>query len=379
MIFSRENIMKKIILILVLLLCFATTGCTQSKGDPAQPTEPSHQAVENLFTTPDSDETPETSNPQTGYYGGVSHGFADKSHTDENGLYHIYEGGDLHIDYSISVTGNLGDAGIGIMLILDGRPQPYKTAEDDEYSYLHTFYPNADEKMIVELILVPVTGKEGYILELTAFHVLGPDYYPNEQVIGMMQTNGSVWNATQLVFQATPPAADGPAVTERVLSQTLKYADLTSNDVQGWSSEELQSKYAFSFTPDHQTDETNIYGVSAENALTMRTEVFGATAVDWSLLLYLDHEPVSILSENQMDFSTKNGQKTIIETTLDLSGFDGESILYAVLFARNWRDPAVFNDTNCTTEITSTYYLTDAENLAAMDLKYGRAGRQQGE
>lgn len=364
--------MKKQILIIVLLLCFVTTGCTQSNGDLVLPTESSQQAVENLFTTPDTEEAAEATDPQTGYYGGISHGFADKSRTNENGLYHIYDGGELHIDYGISVTGNLGDAGIGIMLILDGRPQPYKTAEDDEYRYLHTFYPNADEKLIVELILTPVTGKEGDTLELTAFHVLGPDYYPNEQVIGMMQTNGSVWNSTQLVFQATPPAENTVSVTERIVNQTLRYVDLTSDDIEGWSSEDLQSEYAFSFATDYQNDATNIYGVSAENSLTMHTEVFGAAAVNWSLILYLDHAPVSILSENQLDFSTKNGQKTVIETSLDLADFDGESIIYAVLFARNWRDPAVFNDTNCTTEITSTYYLTDAEDLEHMDLKYGR-------
>lgn len=363
--------MKKHILVF-MLLCFVSTGCMQNSSDSAQPTEPSQQAVENLFATPDTEETADATDPQTGYYGGISHGFADKSHNNENGLYHIYEGGELHIDYSISATGNLGDAGIGIMLILDGRPQPYKTTEDDEYSYLHTFYPNADEKMIVELILTPVAGEEGDTLELTAFHVLGPDYYPNEQVIGLMQSIGAVWNSTQLVFQATPPVESTIPVTERVVNQTLQYVDLTSDDIQGWDSEELQSNYAFSFAPDHQTDETNIYGVSAENALTMRTEVFGTAAVDWSLILYFDHEPVSVLSENQLDFSTKNGQKTVIETTLELSDFDGESILYAVLFARNWRDPAVLNDTNCTTEITSTYYLTDVENLVEMDLKYGR-------
>lgn len=227
--------------------------------------------------------------------------------------------------------------------------------------------------MTVELILTPVTGKEGDTLELTAFSILKPDYYPGEQVIGMMQTNSSVWSSTQLVFQATPPAVQPMEETERIKSQTITYTDLTSDDIGGWSSEDLNREYSFAFTTDHAADAANIYGVSQGENLTVHTEVFGATAVQWSLILYVDHKPVSVLSEHQMNFSTKNGQKTVIETVLSMDDFDGEAIFYAVLFARNWRDPAVMNGTNCTTEITSTYYLTDAENLADMDSKYGRA------
>lgn len=91
--------------------------------------------------------------------------------------------------------------------------------------------------------------------------------------------------------------------------------------------------------------------------------------VKWSLILYVDHLPVSVLPENQALFQTRAGQKTIIETTLDLSDFDGEEIFYAVLYARNWRGSAV-SGTNCGTVITPTYYLTDAVDLDSVHEKY---------
>lgn len=368
----------KNLLSVLVIICLILNGCA---SQPSTADTITSQTVDDPFTQPTN--SPETSESPTeteaiedpsftGYSGNISHGYTDKSLTNENGLYHLYTGGELHINYSISTTGNLGDAGIGILLILDGQPQPYKTAENDEYRYVHTFYPSAGKKMTVELILTPVTGKEGDTLELTAFHILGPDYYPNEQVIGMMQTNGSVWSSTQLVFQATPPIENQIEVTDRIISQTIESTDLTSDDIKGWSSEDLNSEYAFTFVTDHDADAANIYGISQEKNLIVHTEVFGATSVEWSLIIYVDHKPVSVLAEHQMNFSTQNGQKTIIETVLAMDDFDGESIIYAVLFARNWRDPAVISGTNCTTEISSTYYLTDAENLADMDLKYGR-------
>lgn len=368
----------KNLLSVLVIICLILNGCT---SQPSTADTITSQTVDNPFTQPTN--SPETSESPTeteaiedpsftGYSGNISHGYTDKSLTNENGLYHLYTGGELHINYSISTTGNLGDAGIGILLILDGQPQPYKTAENDEYRYVHTFYPSAGKKMTVELILTPVTGKEGDTLELTAFHILGPDYYPNEQVIGMMQTNGSVWSSTQLVFQTTPPIENQIEVTDRIISQTIESTDLTSDDIKGWSSEDLNSEYSFTFATDHDADAANIYGISQEKNLIVHTEVFGATSVEWSLIIYVDHKPVSVLAEHQMNFSTQNGQKTIIETVLAMDDFDGESIIYAVLFARNWRDPAVISGTNCTTKISSTYYLTDAENLVDMDLKYGR-------
>lgn len=366
--------MRKAICILLIMAVIVLPACANITQDHTSPSAES--TVENPFTgsTPENAQTEEQSTtPQTGYSGTISHGFTDKSLTNEKGLCHLYTGGELHIQYSITTTGNLGDAGIGILLILDGQPQPYKTAGDDAYRYVHTFYPSAVKGMTVELILTPVTGKEGDTLELTAFHILDPDYYPNEQVIGMMQTNGSVWSSTQLVFQATPPEAQPMEGTDRMKSQTITYTDLTSDDIKGWSSEDLNSERSFTFTTNHAEDSANIYGISQGEDLIVHTEVFGATSVQWSLILYVDHQPVSVLSENPMNFSTQNGKKTIIETVLSMDDFDGESIFYAVLFVRNWRDPAVRNSTNCTSEITSTYYLTDAESLADMDSKYGRA------
>lgn len=357
-----------ITLMAVLLMLSAYSNTVQQEE-----TLPEESRAENLFTTPAlEDDRDEEATTHPGYTGSITHGFADKSLINDNGLYQLYTGGEMYLPYSILVTDSLEEPGIGLLLILDGQPQPYKTDEYDTYSYVHTFYPTAGSKMVFDLIFTPVTGKEGDTLELTTMHLLGPDYYPNEYVIAGMQTNGSISGATQLIFQATPPEADEIPVTERVLSQSITYEELTSEDIAGWSSEQLNNDASFEFITDHVESSYNIYSISKEKPLTIYAEVFGAPSVDWSLILYIDHQPVSVKPENMINFNNQSGKKTLIECTLDLSDFDGESIFYAVLYVRNWREPEVSSGTNCSTWITSTYYLTDAGNLQEMGQKYGR-------
>ena len=152
-------------------------------------------------------------------------------------------------------------------------------------------------------------------------------------------------------------------------TQSVEYPDLTSTDLAGWTAEELQTDSSYEFATNYNWNSGYIFGVSPEENLTIRSEVFGSTAVDWSYILYVNHQPVSVLPENQVMFRTQNGKKTVIETTLDMSDFDGEDIIYGVFYVRNWRDRSSLNFT-ATPDISFTVYLTDAVDFQAMQQKY---------
>ena len=370
--------MTKRILVLTLCLLLALSGLTAcgKSGEPEAKT-----TLDNIFTTPTTEAASQSTEPDSQatdpsspglpdvYFGGISHGFSDETLNNEKGRYNIYEGGEMHIDYFMAVSGNVGRDGVGLLVILDGQPQPYKTAEEDSYSYLHTFYPTAGKRLDIEMVMTPVTGQEGDTLELTVFHLLDPDYYPNEKVLGMRQTDGATFSSTQLVFQATPPKAELPDTPERVAAQSVEYPDLTSGELAGGTAAEMQTDSSYAFATNHSLISGNIYGVSPEENLTIRSEVFGSTAVEWSYILYVNHQPVSVLPENQVMFRTQNGKKTVIETTLDMSDFDGEDIIYGVFYVRNWRDRSSLNFT-ATPDISFTVYLTDAADFQAMQQKY---------
>lgn len=327
---------------------------------------------ENIFTVPPNTPEPisETAVPKGNDFGAIGHGFSDKSLRNEKGVYQVYSGGELHIGYQITARGFVSENGIGLLLLLDGQPQPYRISEDGETRYMHVFHFDEGSRKDVELILTPVTGKAGDTLELNGFHVINPTYYPSEEVIGFMQTAGSTYSGTQLVFQADPPAVEPLPVTERILAQSVETTNLSSREIDGATAQSLQTSTTFRYSADHPSFSGNLYGISSGGSLTLTGEIFGAPMVEWSLIVYVDHQPVTVLPENRIAFHTENGKKTVVTMTLDMSDFDGEGIVYGVLCARNGRDPAFLNNTNCGTEITPTYYLTDAASFEEMKEKY---------
>ncbi len=304
--------------------------------------------------------------------GTLSMGFDDRSQLNEMGPYLVYEGGEMHIGFHFNIMGSIGNDGVGLMLILDGKPQPYRTAENEEYGYLHTFYPptKSGGKISIELIFTPVTGVSGDNLVLQAFQLIEPDYDPAGENKGFRVTNGSTCTDTQVIFNTDPPVCDRPDITERVVDLSVQQTDLTSSDISGWSAKELQTEYSFKHQIDSSESNNMIFNISRESKLQYHAEIFSPSIVEWSLILYIDNQPVSVLPRNEIHFHTPNGKKAVIDITLDMAGYEEGSPFYAVLVVRNTRDPLVWEGTTCHTEITATRFITCEENLAAWQEKY---------
>lgn len=353
---------------MLLLMCFAMVACdgmpSAMETDAVNETDIS---VDNLFTVP-----PETeSNSDADNIGSVCFGLKEGNKNGTSGRCYSYDGGEFSMTVELTVTGRMKKENYGVILILDGQPQPYKTENDDTLSYLHVFH--SDTGMILEdVTFIPVTGKKGDTLELAAVYIIDPDYYQGLDMQGFKQTVGYGTAFRTVEFQADPPEAEWPAVHERVIAQNITNVDLTSLDMNGWTSEDLQENSSFTMTTDHESEYCWTYAVTPEGGLTVRAEVFGCPAVDWSFLVYVNHQPVSIQPENRIFFQTQNGKKTVMEVKVDLSDFDGEEILYAFLISRNSCAPAVFDGRNNEPRATSTYYLTDVVDVYAVYEKYGK-------
>ncbi len=375
--------MKRITILFTVLTVILSllSGCT-GNALPTQPLE----TVENIFSAPITEHTgPPTSGgedttspdmnitePPMENLGTLSMGFDDRSQLNEMGPYLVYEGGEMHIGFHFNIMGSIGNDGVGLMLILDGKPQPYRTAENEEYGYLHTFYPptKSGGKISIELIFTPVTGVSGDNLVLQAFQLIEPDYDPAGENKGFRVTNGSTCTDTQVIFNTDPPVCDRPDITERVVDLSVQQTDLTSSDISGWSAKELQTEYSFKHQIDSSESNNMIFNISRESKLQYHAEIFSPSIVEWSLILYIDNQPVSVLPRNEIHFHTPNGKKAVIDITLDMAGYEEGSPFYAVLVVRNTRDPLVWEGTTCHTEITATRFITCEENLAAWQEKY---------
>ena len=298
--------------------------------------------------------------------GSLTHGFKDKSLTNEYGLRHIYSGEEMHINYSIAMSGNISDAGVGIMLFLDGKPQPYKILDDNTYKYMHTF--SGATRVEPELIFVPVTGQKGDSLELFAITFVKPDYFPGDIMAGNVQSNSALATRTQLEFEESPPEYKYPETPERLITYSIQYEDISSKI----SNTQTSKSIYYNLSVNGQSESSQvinpcvIYNMTKLQSLNCEFEMYGSTEPEYCLIFFVNHEPISILSEKEIIIRNKNGQKLTVEAIINMSDFDGEAIVYAVVATRNSRFVSDDISGNIWADATSTFYISSSPTYEEM-------------
>ena len=358
--------------LLAVLLCFAA-GCADDSANT--PTDGSMPTVENIFSRPedypsgteDTAETAGTAGSEKEFIEfeqprSLMHGPTDDNmQKDAFGTYYVYEGGEMHLQYQILADG-LSTTGVGILLFLDGQPQPYKTASDGTCSYIHTFYPADKERLLEELIFTPVTGEKGDELELYMVSIQFPDYFPFDGIFAFPHTSGSTAAGTRLKFSAARPAAELPEINSRILSQNVYYEDLPYGDTAGWSDTDLMERVESNFTVNGHTaqDSNNLYGITAEAPVELNFELWGSPYVNYGLVFFVNNVPVSAAADDLLFLDVKNGQKTVVEAAVDISDFNGEGVVYGILVPRNYYTSEVL--TRAFVSESRTYYLCGADS-----------------
>ena len=316
---------------LAMLLCIGWL-LAMLAGCASEPTaNPStDETVENLFTNPpttteDSAPTESEEFPLVGWF---NHGFVDKSPL-------VYTGGEVQIPYVISGEGAPVAAGVGYLLFLDGRPQPYRLQEGQEYAYLHTIPLVRNQDMTVTFSFIPVTGAEGETLSLYFQPVHGPDLRPSD---------GNAFDAAghvklmplrkEIMFQASPPVQTLPEVPERVLSWSARYVDALPEDTEGWSAQDLLEKTAYR-TAINDEKENGTIPLQPGEQVKVQQEIWGAPGAQFSILCYINGQPVSIREENLIFTENQQGKRLELEINLDISDIEKEMVLYVITIARN--------------------------------------------
>lgn len=361
------------LIILCLLLSFA--GCTAIPQEEPTDGTPPPTVDEDIFAAPPETTVPDSEDGASGEskltleewqnagppISGLSLGF--RYQTEESEAY-IYSGGELNIQIYLDAQG-FHEVGVGVLLFLDGQAQPYRTADSETYSYMHTFYPNSNDEPQRDVFLIPVTGQAGDTLNMQVMAVLWPDYFMDKARCSFTHTFGTTGSAAHLIYEATPPQQELPEVTDRLVSYTMEYKDLISNEIRGWTAEDLRNQHEAHCYMGNSTDGGEIYKFTADDSVEFRYEIWGNPAGSYSFVLFVDNQPVSIAPEDRIFFSNQDGQKTVITIQLDLSDFDGSSVVYGVLLGRNYlenyRTPGAgpmmaFMETN-------PFYLSDAADI----------------
>ena len=177
---------------LFLLAALLLTGCTATR-----PPTSTSETIPDVFqeATKASEETQVSTSVEannTDDLGSLGIGPADEPLKDEYGTYRIYNGGEMCTPIKIESTGALRKAGTGILLFIDGQPQPYRLEGESTYAYYHCFYPESEDE-VYNLFFTPITGQSGDTLEVYILSLQKPDYLPSDGVPGMMIfTKGSI-------------------------------------------------------------------------------------------------------------------------------------------------------------------------------------------
>ena len=343
--------------ILALLTALLLTACAPTVRNPAKDTTPptvadifneSTEAVEPPQTTSAVEET-EGAAPQTVLVGSIGLGFGDEVSTDEKGSYRIYSGGEMILPVKLTTSGTIAERGIGMLLFVDGKPQPYKTEAEPEYAYLHTFFQGQGPK-VYDLSFTPITGQTGEVLELYIATVLSPTYSLSEGMIGMVYTSGSMNVSLRLKYEQTPPEEVFLENQLSLSNTTVSFVDTEAADIQGWSNDDLRERisYTIDINGIDETRQRVVHEVSADTPVNLRYEVWGSPYVDFGLVIYVDNVPVFDSDVGDLMLDIQNGQTTVVETQLNLDQFDGESVVYAVLVPRNYRTNEVMTSAGLT-------------------------------
>lgn len=328
-----------------------------------QPTEDTHpQATEPNYDFPQL-ETPQ----------GVSIGLGGEKLIDDVGAYRVYSGGEMALTYSITASG-FTTTGIGVLLFVDGQPQPYKTADDDTYRYLHVFYPPNEMQQKYDVTFVPVTGEAGDMLELSIININFPSYTALYGNYGFAYTDGAVEVSTRLYYESTPDRLELPRGEDRVLSVNVSHVDLTAAEIQGWSGDDLLKRIEANIYINGETEHKTIkyYGVDPDEPLKILVEMLGCHYAEYSLVLFVDNEPVYLDNGEILNISTNSGQKVVVEVELDISDSDGEVVVYGLLVPRNYFSIGFTN--YCSLQSLGTSYIYSAETFAEFYLENYKGG-----
>ncbi|MCD8119635.1 MAG: hypothetical protein LUE29_09180 [Lachnospiraceae bacterium] len=104
-----------------------------------------------------------------------------------------------------------------------------------------------------------------------------------------------------------------------------------------------------------------IYDLTDEGTAALQFSFYGTSNVTYELTLFVNNSPVFFDGE-PLEINLQSGQMTILEIEYDMSDFDGETFVYAVLAPKNYiaaRAKGLVENTGCL-RASPTLYLTSA-------------------
>ncbi len=312
--------------VLAALLC----GCAAETGPSASPasqsTEPS---AENPF---DYEGPPDV-------LGSMGHGI-DLPDGGESVV--TYDGGELSIPYY--VTGSGSGKNIGLLVYMNGVPQPYRIDGEGEYAYMHIFdLQNDDEKRRFDLSFIPAAGSSGETVRATVASIYYPQFKPdmvNSSGYGFYQ--GAASAGYDIIFNADPPegGASAPAdvllenvavsnelMTEEFIERNLESGGLTSGGKSPL--DRLDTEVMTFVTYDGEKVYDNL-DTTGRDSVRVAFELCGVPGTTLQVSFYADHAPLGDGTADCWEITLEKGKVARVEADVRVSELEDITTFYAV-------------------------------------------------
>ena len=319
--------MKKCTIVVLLFLTLIVSGCGRQAPKDSNPIS-TEQIVEDVFAG-----TPEDTTGLNGRYDTpepvsvpFTHGFV----TDQL----VYDGGEMTVSFHCS--GEIG-ATVGYLLILDGHPQSYKLSADGEYRFMHTITIRKGMTSL-DFIFDPVTGSKGDQLELCVVNVSDPEHRISVDGISPgKHLSASIPVIAKIDYQAETARTFTTTGLPYITKISSEYTDLTSADISGWTEEDLRRRSDYSITVNDTDKLSTFWGIAPSEPACIHLELWGNPAAEFSVLFYMDGEPLQPKDNSPILIQNEQGKKLVLDVEIDIPD-QTETVIYAVILYRNAYD-----------------------------------------
>jgi len=308
--------MKKNVLVLITILFFILSGCSQ--------------------------ETMEQYSTQE--LGGFSFGTLGADVDEKTGRFYYY-GEEIRIHYHIEGRGHGVLSEMAWFAFVDGIPQPTRLEKETgeifrETSYMHNFSLNFGERFEFYVVFIPVSGVQGEQTSFIAGGLLQPNFLPTsveQPFFGFyhhlfaplpneIQINSEIYN-THAIYIHT---------NFFEIPQSLIDAEqlFLSSDEDVISLREFIPR--IDFIPYGENLQINYEDVIIARNGNARFQllVYGGQEVRNRITFFVNHQPVQVNNADFIEIQMINGQVALINVELELDNLaDDLNALYAIMMA----------------------------------------------
>lgn len=209
---------------------------------------------------------------------------------------------------------------VGILLFVNGIPQPYYTSDYNKQSYIHPYELLSNEEKKISIKFIPLIGKKGDNISILVGSMINPS-------TKLTKTTTTLGN-NQKIFFLNPYIIRSQINSNNIILYSNDYSSnkLNSSTLEkytyiksdGSKINILDKDVVFELSDDDNNPLNKIESIN--NTLYCNIQLISGKEEEYTLTAYINHKPVPLFNNRYYaSVKTKSGYKIKINVDFDLS------------------------------------------------------------